>query len=95
MLGSVAGAAGAQGYSADKPLGMTASSYVFSARYEQLKAYRHDDFGKVSGRTEKIAGGLAAIKGETNAAASLNTNAADYAKFIIAVLNGTGLKQST
>jgi tetratricopeptide (TPR) repeat protein len=38
---------------------------------------------------------LEAIKEETNAAASLATNAADYAKFIVAVLNGTGLKKST
>jgi CubicO group peptidase (beta-lactamase class C family) len=78
-----------------KPLGMNASSYTWSAKYEPIKAYRHDDFGKVTGRTEKVIGGLVAITEEANAAASLTTNAADYAKFIMAVLNGTGLKKST
>jgi CubicO group peptidase (beta-lactamase class C family) len=78
-----------------KPLGMNSSSYTWLARYDSIKSYRHDNFGKVTGRTEKIAGGLEAIKGATNAAASLATNAADYAKFIMAVLNGTGLKKST
>src|ERR1700733_1552304 len=29
-----------------KPLGMTASSYTWSAKYDPIKAYRHDDFGK-------------------------------------------------
>jgi CubicO group peptidase (beta-lactamase class C family) len=78
-----------------KPLGMNASSYMWQERYDNLKTYRHDGFGKMTGRTEKIAGGLEAVHGETNAAASLTTNAADYAKFLVAVLNGTGLKQRT
>ncbi len=78
-----------------KPLGMTASSYRWQERYDSLKVYRHDSFGKMTGRTEKIAGGLEAIHGETNAAASLTTNAKDYAQFLVAVLNATGLKQQT
>jgi CubicO group peptidase (beta-lactamase class C family) len=78
-----------------KPLDMKSSSYTWLAKFDTLKAYRHDGFGKMTGRTEKISGGLEAIKGETNAAASLTTNAADYAKFIIAVMNGTGLKKAT
>jgi CubicO group peptidase (beta-lactamase class C family) len=32
---------------------------------------------------------------EANAAASLNTNAADYGKFVAAILQGTGLKKET
>jgi CubicO group peptidase (beta-lactamase class C family) len=78
-----------------KPLGMNASSYTWLEKYGPIKAWRHDDFGKVTGRNEKVSGGLEAIYEEANAAASLTTNAADYAKFIIAVLNGTGLKKST
>jgi CubicO group peptidase (beta-lactamase class C family) len=78
-----------------KPLGMTSSSYTWLQKFDELKSYRHDDLGKVSGRTEKISGGLGAITEEANAAASLSTNATDYAKFIIAVLNGTGLKKKT
>ena len=78
-----------------RPLGMNASSYTWLEKYVPVKAYRHDDFGKVTGRTEKVSGGLIAITEEANAAASLTTNAADYAKFIIAVLNGAGLKRST
>jgi len=78
-----------------KPLGMDASSYTWQERFDKTKAYRHDDLGKVSGRTEKIGGGdLEAINEGANAAASLTTNAADYAKFIIAVLNGTGLSKN-
>jgi len=78
-----------------KPLGMNASSYTWLPKYVPIKAYRHDDLGKVTGRTEKVSGGLKAITEEANAAASLTTNAADYSKFIIAVLNGKGLKKST
>ena len=79
-----------------KPLGMNSSSYVWSAgKYGATKAYRHDDFGKVTGRNEKGGPGLLAVTGEANAAASLTTNAIDYSKFIIAVLNGTGLKSKT
>jgi CubicO group peptidase (beta-lactamase class C family) len=78
-----------------RPLGMTSSSYTWVARFDSTKSYRHDDFGKQTGRTEKISGGLLAITEEANAAASLTTNAADYARFIVAVLNGTGLKKST
>jgi CubicO group peptidase (beta-lactamase class C family) len=78
-----------------KPLGMAASSYVWQTRFDSLKSYRHDDFGKVTGRTDQTSDGPTAIKREANAAASLTTNATDYAKLIIAVMNGTGLKKST
>jgi CubicO group peptidase (beta-lactamase class C family) len=78
-----------------KPLGMNSSSYTWLPRFDSIKTYRHDNLGKQTGRSEKISGELEAIKENANAAASLSTNAADYAKFIIAVLNGTGLKKST
>jgi len=77
------------------PLGMTASSYTWQDRFDSLKTYRHDMLGRLTGRSQKISGELVAVTEEANAAASLSTNAADYAKFVIAVLNGTGLKKST
>jgi CubicO group peptidase (beta-lactamase class C family) len=78
-----------------KPLGMDHSSYTWIARYDSTKTWSHDNLGNVSGRTEHIKGGLLAITEEANAAASLSTNAADYAKFIIAVMKGTGLHKKT
>ncbi len=79
-----------------KPLGMNSSSYVWSSgKYGATKAYRHDDFGHVTGRNENGSPGLLAVTEEVNVAASLTTNATDYSKFIIAVLNGTGLKNKT
>jgi CubicO group peptidase (beta-lactamase class C family) len=78
-----------------QPLGMTASSYTWLGRFDSTKAYRHDGLGKLTGRTEKGSGGLKAITEEANAAASLTTDAADYAKFILALLNGTGLQKKT
>jgi len=78
-----------------KPLGMNASSYIWLARFDSTKSYRHDNLGKLTGRTGKGDSGLEAVKDDGNAAASLTTNAADYAKFIVAVLNGTGLKKKT
>jgi tetratricopeptide (TPR) repeat protein len=74
---------------------MNSSSYTWLAKFDSTKAYRHDDLGRLTGRTEKVSGGLEAIHEEGNAAASLTTNAADYAKFIVAVLNGKGLKKKT
>jgi CubicO group peptidase (beta-lactamase class C family) len=68
------------------PLGMTNSSYVWQERYQSLKAYGHNPAGSVTERRQPM---------EANAAASLNTTPADYAKFVIAVMNGTGLKRET
>jgi len=69
-----------------EPLGMTSSSYVWQERYGPLKAYNHDGLGQLAGRMQpKVA----------NAAASLHTTASDFARFVAAVLNGTGLAPST
>jgi len=68
------------------PLGMKQSSFEWEDRYQQTGIYRHDWLGHKSFRFEG--------KG-VNAAASLHTTAEDYAKFIIALLNGTGLKKKT
>lgn len=69
-----------------EPLGMTSSSYVWQAAYESRKTFGHDPFGAVTGRRKPT---------EANAAASLHTTAQDYAKFVIAVMTGAGLKKET
>ena len=69
-----------------EPLHMTSSSYVWQERFERRKATGHDPAGgpqKLQKPTEAIA------------AASLHTTALDYARFLIAVLDGTGLSPKT
>jgi CubicO group peptidase (beta-lactamase class C family) len=68
------------------PLRMTSSSFVWQERYESRKTYGHDSFGTVTGRRKPQ---------EANAAASLHTTAADYARFVTAVMTGAGLKKKT
>lgn len=82
-----------------KPLGMLSSSYIWQASYDTLKAYRHDALGEFAGRNQPEdphpqESHLRAREGG-NAAAGLVTTAADYARFIIAVLDGKGLKRAT
>jgi CubicO group peptidase (beta-lactamase class C family) len=68
------------------PLGMTSSSYAWRSDFDARTAYGHD----ADGNTTKLR-----KDDHANAAASLNTTAHDYALFIAAVLNGTGLKPAT
>ena len=68
------------------PLKMNNSSFSWLDSYKQVLAYRHDWLGKKSFRWEGPG---------FNAAASLRTTAEDYAKFVIAVLKGEGLKKAT
>src|SRR6185312_8964138 len=68
------------------PLGMTSSSYVWRADYKDTKATGHD-FGGLAGQVRQPK--------DANAAATLQATSSDYAKFMIAVMNGTGLKKST
>lgn len=68
------------------PLGMTSSSYVWRADYQNTKVTGHD-FGGLAGKRREPK--------DANAAASLHTTSLDYAKFMIAVMNGTGLKKTT
>lgn len=68
------------------PLQMTHSSFSWLDSYKKLHVYRHDGSGQKSFRPEEPG---------YNAAASLRTTAEDYAKFVIAVLKGTGLKKTT
>jgi CubicO group peptidase (beta-lactamase class C family) len=68
------------------PLNMKSSNLVWRNDYESLKTYTHDSVGGVSGRDKPD---------KPNAAASLQTTAIDYAKFVIAILKGMGLKPAT
>ena len=68
------------------PLKMTNSSLIWQDRYEKTGAYRHDMLGKMVSRNQWK---------EPNAAASLRTTARDYARFLIALLDGKGLKKKT
>jgi Beta-lactamase/Tetratricopeptide repeat len=68
------------------PLGMTSSSYVWRPVFDALTATGHDpDAHPVDLWKPDHAG----------SASTLNTSAHDYALFLAAVLNGTGLKPST
>ena len=69
-----------------QPLGMKSSSYVWRPEYDARTATGHDASGQ-PGEKGKPA--------EANAASSLHTTAADYALFVEALLNGTGLKAQT
>ena len=68
------------------PLGMTSSSYVWMDDYDERTASSHGLFLN----TRKMRKNTRAV-----AAASLKTTAGDYARFLIAVINGTGLKPET
>jgi CubicO group peptidase (beta-lactamase class C family) len=69
-----------------EPLGMKSSSFLWQDRYETLKANGH-----------KPSGVVAPIRRPTVARSysGLHTTVIDYAKFVIAVINGTGLREAT
>ncbi|HYP51439.1 MAG TPA: serine hydrolase, partial [Pyrinomonadaceae bacterium] len=69
-----------------EPLGMPDSSYVWMDKYEALKATGHNSVGAAKPLRKNPA---------ANAAGSLHTTTADYAKFVIAVMKGDGLKKET
>jgi CubicO group peptidase (beta-lactamase class C family) len=79
-----------------RPVGMTNSSYVWQDEYEALAVSGHTEAGVPTGRGKTVEGASPINGGGGPAAAStLLTTAADYAKFMIAVMNGTGLKEET
>ena len=61
-----------------EPLGMTSSSYVWQDDYEKRKTFTHNSVGGVSGRGKPD---------KANVAASLQTTATDYARFVCAIIN--------
>jgi CubicO group peptidase (beta-lactamase class C family) len=68
------------------PLGMKSSSYVWQAEYDLRTALPHDGAGEPGEKFKPK---------DSNAAASLHTTAGDYALFVEALLNGTGLSKKT
>jgi CubicO group peptidase (beta-lactamase class C family) len=70
-----------------EPLGMTASRMVWQERYEKEAAVGHDVLGETEGKFRK--------RTEAHAGATLYTTARDYARFVIAMMNDTGLKPET
>lgn len=69
-----------------QPLGMTRSSFVWQERFAGNAAYATNWLWNVAPITKSP---------EANAAASLLTTATDYAQFVAAILNGTGLSPAT
>jgi CubicO group peptidase (beta-lactamase class C family) len=69
-----------------QPLGMSRSSFIWDHRFDDNRAFGHDAFGRSA---------LATKPGEANAAWSLQTTAADYSRFLLAVLDGSRLKPET
>ncbi|CAN5395848.1 hypothetical protein BH18ACI2_BH18ACI2_18830 [soil metagenome] len=65
-------------------LGMSNSSFVWRDEYDKLKIYRHDSVSAPTGQNKVTT---------ANAAASLQTTARDYGRFVAAILKGTGLKK--
>lgn len=69
-----------------EPLGMTSSSFAWQPAFDALTAVGHNSAGAATPKGKPAEG---------NAAGGLHTTAVDYAKFVIAIMNGTGLKQAT
>jgi CubicO group peptidase (beta-lactamase class C family) len=69
-----------------QPLGMKSSSYVWRPDFDARTATGHDASGQPNEKQKP---------NEANAAASLHTTAGDYALFVEALLNGTGVKEKT
>lgn len=68
------------------PFEMVRSSFVWDWRFEPNRAYPHDAFGRPA---------LGGKPGEGNAAWSLQTTAADFARFLLRVMDGSRLQPDT
>jgi CubicO group peptidase (beta-lactamase class C family) len=71
-----------------QPLGMTSSSYLWQDQFEDRVALPHNADGEVLNKNKPQAG-------RGNAAASLHTTAPDFARFMMAVMNGSALSDTT
>jgi len=69
-----------------EPLGMENSTYIWQDRFDAQTPMGHTET-KPAQQKNKVT--------QANAAASLYTTATDYARFVIAIMNGTGLKEET
>lgn len=67
------------------PLGMSHSSYVWQESFESTAAAGHDRHGRSRPQSKQ----------DANAAASLYTTASDYARFVAALMSGTGLSEES
>jgi hypothetical protein len=65
---------------------MTRSGYIWDWSFDRNRAYPHDAFGRAA---------LGGKPGEGNAAWSLQTTAADFARFLLNVLDGSRLQPGT
>jgi CubicO group peptidase (beta-lactamase class C family) len=70
------------------PFGMTSSSYLWQESFDNVVALPHRSDGETLRKNKPRAG-------TGNAAASLHTTAPDYARFVLAVMNGARLSDST
>jgi len=68
------------------PLHMINSSYAWENRFEKHIAFGHNQFGQEE---------TPWMRNRGNAASSLHTTTSDYAKFLIAILNSSGLQKAT
>jgi len=68
------------------PLGMVHSSYVWTEEYDRLSATGHNRLRAVTPKNKPA---------DTRAAASLHTTALEYARFVIAAMQGIGLAAKT
>ncbi len=69
-----------------QPFAMARSSFIWDWRFDLNRAYPHDAFGRPA---------LGGKPGEGNAAWSLQTTAADFASFLLAILHGSRLQSET
>jgi hypothetical protein len=65
---------------------MTRSGYIWDWSFDRNRVYPHDAFGRPA---------LGGKPGEGNAAWSLQTTAADFARFLLNVLDGSRLQPET